>query len=281
VALLVSHMLACTATIVGSRRRHRGAPPPPAQPGRLRPALSFGIKSYSGNALQVLNYRVDFFVLSAVAGTAALGHYAVAVAVTTVLWLLPQALSDVLFPRVAALSAVAGEDAEVQREFVETKSLRHATLACGVSAVVLAVALVTLVVPIYGPDFHDSIALGLIRLPGVALIGVGAALSATVIGRGRPEYGLYSALIVTPTTMILYATLIPWLEATGAALASSLSFAVSFVVAVFYYRRATGNSVLSRMLPTRSELDDYRALWPKIRERGRGLRRPRTGPPVT
>src|SRR4051794_4701569 len=109
VALLASHVLAATATTVWGRRRlSRGAQGPP-QPGRLGESLRFGIKSYSGNALQVLSYRVDFFVLSAVAGTAALGHYSVAVAITTLLWLLPQALSDVLFPRVAALSA-APED---------------------------------------------------------------------------------------------------------------------------------------------------------------------------
>ena len=272
-ALAASHVLAATATIVFSHRRlSRGRDRAP-EPGQLRRALVFGIKGYAGNALQSLNYRVDFFVLSAVAGTAVLGHYAVAVAVTSVLWLMPQALSDVVFPRVAALSAATGEDAEAHRDFIEAKSVRHATLASGVAAVVLAVALVTLVVPIYGPDFSDSVVLGLIRLPGVALIGVGATLSSIIIGRGRPEYGLYNALISTPITMVLYATLIPWLEATGAALASSLSFAISFLVAAFFFRRATGTSVTGRLVPTRSELADYRMLWPKLREYAAGLRR--------
>jgi O-antigen/teichoic acid export membrane protein len=270
-ALAASHALAATATIVFSRRRLTRGRDRTAEPGQLRRALVFGVKGYAGNALQALNYRVDFFVLSAVAGTAALGHYAVAVAVTSVLWLMPQALSDVVFPRVAALSA-AGEDAEAHRDFIETKSVRHASLASGVGAAVLAVALVTLVVPIYGSDFSDSVVLGLIRLPGVALIGVGATLSSIIIGRGRPVYGLYNALITTPVTMVLYATLIPALDATGAALASSLSFTIAFLVAAFFYRRATGASVLPRLVPTRSELDDYRMLWPKLREYAAALR---------
>jgi O-antigen/teichoic acid export membrane protein len=272
VALLASHVLAATATVVWGRRRFgRGAKAPE---GMLRRSLVFGVKSYSGNALQVLNYRVDFFILSAVAGSAVLGHYAVAVAVTTVLWLLPQALSDVVFPRVAALSADEGEEAAVHRAFVETKSLRHATLASSVSAVALAVGLVLFVVPVYGPDFRDSIDLGLIRLPGVALAGIAATMSATIVGRGRPEYALYIALIATPLTMVMYAVLIPWLEATGAALATSLSFAIYFVLAYVFYRRVTGARVARRLLPTRSELDDYRTLWPKIRAWAQGLRRP-------
>jgi O-antigen/teichoic acid export membrane protein len=223
----------------------------------------------------VLNYRVDLFLLSAVATAASLGHYAVAVAVTTVLWLLPQALSDVLFPRVAALSA-AGEDAEAHRTYLEIKSLRHTTLLVAVGSLIVAVALVTLVVPVYGPDFQESIGLGLIRLPGVALIGIGGTLAATIVGRGYPEYSLYTTLIATPVTMALYALLIPSLEAPGAALASSISFTVTFALMAFYYRRATGRGVLRKLLPTRSELDDYRMLWPKIRAWAAGiLARPR------
>ena len=106
VALAASHVLVAAATFVWGRRL--GDPQEPAAaPGQVRRALGFGVKGYAANALQVLNYRVDFFVLSAVASAAALGHYAVAVAVTSVMWLLPQALGDVLFPRVAALSASA------------------------------------------------------------------------------------------------------------------------------------------------------------------------------
>jgi O-antigen/teichoic acid export membrane protein len=189
-----------------------------------------------------------------------------------VLWLLPQALSDVLFPRVASLSADDHADAAAHRAFVEAKSLRHTTLLVAISAVVLAVALLVLVVPVYGPEFQDSIELGLIRLPGVALIGIAGVLSSTVLGRGFAQYGLYIALISTPSTMVLYAILIPKLDATGAALASSLSFTLNFVLAAYFYRRVTGNRVTALMVPTRSELDDYRALWPKVREWARGVR---------
>jgi O-antigen/teichoic acid export membrane protein len=265
VALLVSNVIAAAGAFRWGLRRLRrpGEPEPP--PGQLRRALGFGVKGYAANALQVLNYRVDVFVLSAVATTAAVGQYSVAVAVTGVLWLLPQALSDVLFPRVAALSASARRGAEEQRAFVEAKSLRHTTLIVVVSGAALALALVVVVVPVYGPEFRDSIALGLIRLPGVALIGIAGSLSAAVVGRGRPEYALYGALISTPVTMVLYATLIPSLEATGAALASSLSFAMNFVLAAFFYRRLTGLKLLPLIMPTRSELDDYRMLWAKCR----------------
>jgi O-antigen/teichoic acid export membrane protein len=227
-----------------------------AQRGQLRRALSFGVKGYAANALQLLNYRLDLFVLSAVASTAVLGRYSLAVAVTTVLWLLPNALSDVLFPRVARLS----HEQATTLEMLEAKSLRHATLLVAAGALLLAAGLELLVVPVFGEAFRPSVDLGLILLPGAAAIGVSTVLSASIVGRGKPVYSLYVTLITTPMTLALYATLIPWLHATGAALASTLSYIGGFALSCRFYRKVTGRPLLPLLMPTRSEIDDLRAL---------------------
>lgn len=266
IGLLAAHALG--ALFVWLYRRRLSVQPLPevevpasTQLGR---ALTFGVKGYAANALQVLNYRVDVLLLSSVAGAAAVGPYAIAVGITTTLWLLPQAVSDILFPRVASLSA-GGKDAEEHRRFVETKSLRHVVLLVVVGTGALAVGMYLLVVPLYGADFREAIDLGMIRLPGVALLGIAGVMSASYVGRGHPIFGLYSALVVTPATMVLYALLIPAHGATGAALASSLSFGLSFVLAVFFYRVAVGEPVWRRMIPTWSEVRDYIQLVPQIR----------------
>ena len=126
-------------------------------------------------------------MLSAVASTAAVGSYALAVALTSLLWLLPRAVSDVLYPRVARLSRGGDED---QREMVETKSLRHVSLVTIVSTVFLAVAMLLLVVPVFGEEFRPAVSLGLILLPGAAAIAISSVLAATVVGRGKPAYSL-------------------------------------------------------------------------------------------
>lgn len=258
VGLTLANVLVGVSAVIWARRTlpRDGAQERPM----LRKAISFGIKGNAANALQLLNYRLDLFILSAVASAAAVGRYSVAVAVTTVLWLLPQGLADVLFPRVAQLTAREGEDADAHREMVEVKSLRHVTLAVVVTALVLAAALELLVVPIYGEEFRPSIELGLILLPGAALIGIAGVLSATIVGRGKPIYSLYIALITTPLTIGLYAVLIPWLDAKGAAIASSVSYAASFVLACVFYARVTGRRPLPLLRPGRSELDDLRSL---------------------
>ena len=241
-----------------------------SEPGQVRRAISFGIKGYVANALQLLNYRLDVFVLSAVASATVVGAYSLAVALTSLLWLLPKALSDVLFPRVARLSA---GDEDSTRDMVETKSLRHVSLVTIVSVIAFVPALELLVVPVFGAEFRPAINLGLILLPGAAAIGISAVLAATIVGRGKPEYSLYGALIVTPPTIVLYAVLIPWLGDVGAALASTLSYLGAFLLVSWFYRRATGRRVTSLLIPTRSELEDLRALPHSLLAWAGGLRR--------
>jgi O-antigen/teichoic acid export membrane protein len=264
VGIAASHLLTAVYTKLLMRR---SLPPPDESPsaGQLRRAVRFGIKGYAANALQFLNYRFDLFILAGVAAAADVGQYSVGIAVTSVMWLLPRALSDVLFPRIAALSARETQSGASERAFVEAKSMRHTVAIVLVSTIGLAGSLLLLVVPVYGEDFRPAIELGMILLPGVALLALSGTLSATFVGRGHPGYSLAITLITTPVTIGLYATLIPSLEATGAALASSISYAVTFLLAVVFYRHVVGEPVLSRFVPTRSELADYRALAPAIR----------------
>jgi O-antigen/teichoic acid export membrane protein len=268
---IVATTLSTVAIGIGSALWASGRLPPErtGEPGQLRRAISFGVKGYAANALQFLNYRLDLFILSAVTSTVVVGRYALAVAVTALMWLLPGALSDVLFPRVARLS---GRDEEVTREMVETKSVRHASLVTVTTSLLLAAALVLLVVPIFGEDFRLSVRLGLILLPGGALVGISSVLAATVVGRGKPIYTLYGAFVVTPLTVLLYALLIPWLHADGAALASTLSYASTFVLTAWFYQRVTGRSALPLLVPTRSEFDDLRALPRALAVRAGGRR---------
>jgi O-antigen/teichoic acid export membrane protein len=256
--LFAAQVLTGTITLVVTLR---GLPPAtgPSPPGRLREAAAFGVRANAAAALQLVNYRLDLFVLSAVASASRLGLYAAAVSVTSIMFLAPQTLAQVVFPRVAALSA-ADTGRHAEREMVEAKSLRHVSLVTLVSLPVVALAMVVLVPLIYGGRFSGAVALGLVLLPGVALFGIAAVMAATTNGRGHPEYSLRGAALSTPPTLVLYGVLIPLFGAWGAAVASTVSYAINFAVTAVYYRRATGERVLPLMVPTRDELADLRSL---------------------
>jgi Na+-driven multidrug efflux pump len=115
-------------------------------------------------------------------------------------------------------------------------------------------------VPVFGPGFQQAVTLTLILIPGAALAALARLLAASIVGRGMPLPSLYVALITTPVTILLYAGLIPWLHANGAALASTLSYTLSFLLFAFYFQRCSGKRVMLLLIPTRSEIDDLRAI---------------------
>ena len=260
VAMTTATAVVGAAAFIWGRRRL--PPAVTARAGQLRRAISFGVKGYAANALQAINYRLDLFILAAVASREVVGNYALAVSVATLLWLLPEALSEVVYPRVARLSS--GDD-EATRDMVEAKSLRHVSLVVALGALILAAALELLVVPVFGETFRPAVNLGLILLPGACAIGISTVLAATVVGRGHPRYSLYGALITTPLTIATYVVLIPWLHATGAALASTLSYLATFILFSYFYRRVTERGVLPSLVPTRSEFGDLLALYNSAR----------------
>ena len=95
-----------------------------------RRALRFGLQSWGANLLQQINYRFDVLILGAFAGASDVGVYSVALTLTSVAWVLPQALQTVLFPRVASLdeAPLAGEI--TSRSRTPRSQKRCATASC-------------------------------------------------------------------------------------------------------------------------------------------------------
>jgi O-antigen/teichoic acid export membrane protein len=231
----------------------------------LRAALGFGVKANASQALQFLNYRLDLFVLSAVAGEAIVGQYSVAVAVTSVLIVAPQALASFVFPRVAELNADPSAGARERLAALERSSVRHIALATLVAVPLVALVLVAGVRPIFGDAFGPAVELGLILLPGVAMFGLSFVLVAVTNGRGHPGYSLWTAAFATPVTVLLYLLLIPRLEGEGAALTSTLSYGLTFLMSALFFRRVTGSRVLPLLVPGTAELADVRRLLGRAR----------------
>jgi O-antigen/teichoic acid export membrane protein len=241
------------------KRRIDSAAGRPLPGGQLRRATSFGLQTWTANLLQLLNYRVDLFFVSAVAPRSAVGVYSIAVSVTALGWLLPNALQTVLFPRVASLHAAtgAGRVTSDTADAAAARAIRHSVLMLLPTALILAV-LVLLVPLFYGSRFDPSVALGFILIPGVVALGLAKVVSAVFTGRGFPRYALYTTVITVPVTLGLYFALIPTFHAVGAAVASSISYVLTTVVSCLFLRRATVIPLRDALIPRRSDVMDYR-----------------------
>jgi O-antigen/teichoic acid export membrane protein len=263
-AVFASHALTSIGIVAWAFRTLPS--PEPGWLGRLRPRIrmgaAFGIRPALNNTLQQLNYRGNLLLLNAVAASAVAGQYAVALTLSWFTTLLPQALGQVVLPRISALDSTGDRD---EGEMVILKAVRHALLLVAGATAILVPGL--LLVPlVYGPGFEEAIEFGWILTPGVAALGVGFVLAAIVTGRGHPEHSLHVALIITPVTMALYAVLVPTLEGVGAALGATISYTGWALLWYLFFRRVSGIRGLAPLLPRRAELADYGLLVRRARD---------------
>lgn len=237
--------------------------------GSLMRALRFGLQSWGANLLQQINYRFDIVILGGFATARDVGVYSVALTLTGIAWVLPQALQTVLFPRAASLdeSERAGEVTAEESDAPLAKAIRHGVLLTVPAALFVGALLLVAVPVLYGGEFDDTTKLGFVLLPGVLLVGIGKILSSAIAGRGFPRYTLYVGAISVPLTLALYFALIPPYEEWGAAIASSVSYGFTALVTLFFFRRVTRIGLSEGFVPRREDLVDYRVAAVLARDR--------------
>jgi len=67
-------------------------------------ALNYGYKAHLSNILAFVNYKADIFLVNLLMNPASAGIYVIAVQLSEKLWMLSQAVSTVLLPRLSELS---------------------------------------------------------------------------------------------------------------------------------------------------------------------------------
>jgi O-antigen/teichoic acid export membrane protein len=225
-------------------------------------AIRFGLQSWGANLLQQINYRFDLLILAAFATASDVGVYSVALTLTSVAWVLPQALQTVLFPRVASLdeATLAGEVSAEESDAALAKAVRHGVLLTVPTAVIISLLLLVAVPLLYGSKFHDTIWLGFILLPGTLLLGVGKILGSGVTGRGYPRYALYGSGASAVVALALYFGLIPAFDAWGAAVASTLAYAFGAFLGLYFFHRVTALGFRESFVPRAEDVADYGGL---------------------
>jgi O-antigen/teichoic acid export membrane protein len=215
----------------------------------LREILDYSLPCYLGNVVQFLNYRLDMFLVSALIDQRAVGLYALSVSLAQLVWLLSNSISTVLLPKVASEQHLAARNAQLSAR--ATRLSLWVSLMAGLS---LCLAGVVMVPVIYGEAFRYSITPLLFLMPGVVAIGPAFILASYIAGIGKPRINLFVALIGLFFTIILDLLLIPRLNITGAALASTVSYSIIAVLTVWFFKRETKIPLRDVFLITKGDI---------------------------
>lgn len=202
-------------------------------PALARRAFTFGARAHPGRIMLLGNYRLDQWLLGAIAGPRELGVYSVAVAWAEALWYLPTALAFVQRPD---LVRAAREEASR----LAARVFRAAILITALFGLVMFAAAPILCVVIFGDEFRDSV--GMLRILVVASLGVTAIklLGSALVARGNP--GLQSLAVGAGfvCSVALDIALIPPFGGTGAAVAAALAHTAAGLVVATIFIRALG-----------------------------------------
>ena len=213
--------------------------------------LKRGMPITLANTILRLNYRVDVFVVAAVLPLAEVGKYSVAVAVGEVLWEVSRSLIT------GAYRTIAG--APMQESVrVTMRSFRHSALLLLTGGLVSSAGALLLMGFVFGSDFERVwIPLALL-IPGI--IGLGAAEVLRVFFLVRLERSreyLYASSGSMVVNLALAAVLVPWIGISGAAISTSVSYAVCCVVLSLRFAASGGSRRVRDYLPGRAEVADY------------------------
>ena len=209
-------------------------------------SIGFGVQAHAGRVMKAGNYRLDQWLLGAIAGPRELGLYSVAVAWSEALFYLPEALGMVLRP-----DAVRARPQDAARQTAVV--FRIAILATVLIGLVMIVAAPFLCVTLLGDEFSGSVAQLRVLIPG-ALGMVALKLLANVLtAQRKPMLANVAIAVAFAATIALDLLLIPAHGGLGAAVASTIAYLAGGLAVAVIFSRALATP-LADLIPRLSDL---------------------------
>lgn len=202
-------------------------------------AMTFGIKGHIGRMANMLTWRLDVMILSALASVEVVGCYAVASKVAELFRPISASLTFVLRPLIASLSVA---QARVKGVYLYRRFFLINLAAVGVMAVIGG----PIIIHFFGAEFASAVPAFQILLVGLAAHGGDGVLNGYNVGIGRPEFNTYTALVGLAVTIAGDLTLIPTLGINGAAIASSAAYTAKAIALTALFL-ATSNVTVAQL----------------------------------
>lgn len=210
----------------------------------------FGVQGQLGNLIQLLNLRLDAYLVLWLVNSAGVGLYAVAVSLSEGMWFIANSVGVVLL---TSLTASDDESAARMTPLV----CRNTLLVTGVASLGAAAVSPFVVPVIFGSEFDDSVLPFIWLLPGTVAAAGTKILAAYVFSRGRPLINAQVGIVVLVVTVVGDLALIPPFGVPGAAAASSFAYCCGLALTSVAYRRLSGGSIAECLLPKPSDAPLY------------------------
>lgn len=215
--------------------------------GVIKQMLSLGLVYAFALLVINLNYRIDVILLDRLSTAFETGIYSKGVSVTEYLWQIPMLLSTVVFAR----SAVSKDDRGFSLKVAQL--LRLSFLVIGIASLVLFLLSEFIIVLMFGEAFINSVLVLNTLLPGVMLLTIFKVINMDLSGKGKPWVSLKAMVPALIINIILNIILIPEYGASGAAMASTISYSIAALLFIAFYSKETEIPIVTLISYKRSD----------------------------
>ncbi len=197
---------------------------------------------YIGNVFQFFSYRLDFWLVDYYAGKSQLGVYSLATQLSQLLWMLPTAVSSVLY----AYASSATEEEAISYTLYLKKGALYSTFLLAIIGVILSYYFIPI---LYGKEFTDAFRLILLFMFGVVPFCIPIIVSSLLAARGNFKVSFYIGTVVSIISVTLYIILIPHYGMIGGAVASSISYICSAVICEYLLCKIYKINIFTSLFP--------------------------------
>lgn len=227
----------------------------------FRRQLRLGVRSYASALFWVFLLQMDIVLCNHYLGNGPTGVYSVAVTLGGPVVLLASVVGTLLYQRVAS-------DLEGRTKVPNTNRVMRLMVPLSVLAAIAVGAVSLAAIPlVYGSAFESAWGALLLLLPGLVALTLETVLMNYMAGDGYPPVVYRAPLVGLAINLLANLYLIPRMGIDGAAIASSISYAVVFLLLLASYRKRTSTSV-GEILRLRAS--DLQALAPWLGRPTRG-----------
>lgn len=224
----------------------------------FKKSLNYGMKTHISNVMTFLNYRTPLLVLGLFFSSGVVGIYSVAVNYGEKLSIFSQSISSVLLPRIASMSN------ESDKNFITSIICKNMLVFIAILSLLVFFLSDFIFKLLFGNDYPlyiDSVKVLNILLPGLAVLSIEKLLSNDLAARGKPEFNMYVAFVNVILNISLSFVMIPKYGVVGAAVATSITYIISFILKIIIFSRYTKQSIFTLLVINKNDLKLYRKLF--------------------
>lgn len=222
-------------------------------PSLLKKMISFGWKPYMGSITITLNYNLDLLFVGILLTTSDVGIYSVAVTFSTLTWMMANAVQYIIFPEISHSSS---KSKNKNLAILAAKHTFYLTILANIILYIIAWFAIPF---LYTKAFSPSLIPLFILITGSTLYSIVVPITATLLGEGKTEIGLLVTAPAVVVNLFFDILLIPVYGIKGAAIASTLGYITSFIIAVIEIHKIYNISFFDLLLIHKNDLDIYKS----------------------